>query len=246
MAGRRRGIVRRLGKRLLRGVREFQGRHSLVGQTAVVANDRFPWAARLAWEYPAIRRELDALLASGEVIPAFHVVSPDQARISTGDHWKTFVFYVYGHRVHENCLRCPRTAALLDGLPRLQNAWFSILEAGYHVPAHRGPTRAVVRAHLGLRVPAQRERCWLRVDGEICHWAQGEVLIFDDTFEHEVYNATAEPRVVLFVDIDRPMDTIGTLLNAVLVRLMRLSDYVQGPLANLAHLAHRRRERSGA
>ena len=35
-------------------------------------------------------------------------------------------------------------------------------------------------------------------------WAEGEVLLFDDSFEHEVWNETEQPRVVLIVDIWHP------------------------------------------
>jgi len=49
-----------------------------------------------------------------------------------------------------------------------------------------------VRCHLGLRVPPQAERCWIRVDGEICRWQEGRCLLFDDTYEHEVLNDTGD------------------------------------------------------
>ncbi len=237
-----RGRVKHYGKRLLRAVGAFQGRHSLVSDAPVLDNAEFAWSDRLVESYPRVRAELDALLGAADVyIPTFHEVSPDQARISIGDNWKTFVFRVFGERLDYNCLQCPRTAALLDSLPDLQNAWFSILEPHYHIPPHRGPTRAVVRAHLALRVPQDSDRCWLRVDDRICHWREGELLIFDDTYEHEVRNDTDDVRVVLFLDFDRPMDTVGTLVNALLLALLRMSAYVRVPLANLEALAQRAR-----
>ena len=57
---------------------------------------------------------------------------------------------------------------------------------------------------------------------------------FDDTYEHEVRNDTPDRRVVLFVDFDRPMDGIGSLINRLLVYMIKVSNYVQVPLKNLA------------
>ena len=41
-------------------------------------------------------------------------------------------------------------------------------------------------------------------------------MIFDDTFEHEAWNRTDGVRVILFVDIMRPMRFPANMLNAVL------------------------------
>ena len=233
--GRLRRLMIQAGKHTLRKVGEFQARHSLVGTAPVLGNDEFPWVAELERSWRDIRAELDGLLVHPEDIPAFHQISPDQQRISKGDNWKTFAFYVYGNRLDDNCERCPGTASLLDRLPALQNAWFSILAPRYHIPPHRGPTRAVIRCHLGLKVPEERERCWLRVDHEIRHWEEGRCLIFDDTYEHEVHNDTDQVRVVLFLDFDRPMDLPGRLLNRAVIAAIRASAYVKDPLANLAN-----------
>lgn len=224
----------RTGKHALRKVGEFQARHSTVPTTPVLPNEDFPWVADLERCWREIRTELDGVLTNPEDIPAFHQLSPDQARISRGDNWKTFAFYVYGNRVDDNCARCPVTAGLLDRMPTLQNAWFSILAPRYHIPPHKGPTRAVIRCHLGLKVPADGANCWLRVDDEICHWAEGECLVFDDTYDHEVRNDTDDVRVVLFLDFDRPMDLPGRLANRLVIAAIRASAYVKDPLANLA------------
>jgi beta-hydroxylase len=229
----RRAVIRS-GKFLLRSIGAFQSRHSLVGTGPILDNADFPWVETLEDHWRAVRDELDAVLVHPEDIPAFHQLSPDQQRISKGDNWKTFAFYIYGNRVAENCALCPTTAALLDGLPGLQNAWFSILAPHYHIPPHRGPTRAVIRCHLGLQVPEDSDNCWLRVDDRICHWQTGRCLVFDDTYEHEVRNDTGEVRVVLFLDFDRPMDLPGRLVNRLLIAAIRSSAYVKDPLQNLA------------
>lgn len=222
------------GKHFLRWAGHFQARHSLVSTTPIIANSEFPWVAQLEGAYNQIRIELDTILEHPEKIPAFHQLSPDQKRISRGNNWKTFAFYVYDQRVDDNCALCSHTASALDSLPGMKTAMFSILAPRYHIPPHKGPTRAVIRAHLGLKVPSDSKNVWIRVYDQIRHWKAGEVMLFDDTYEHEVRNDTDETRAVLFIDIDRPMDCIGTLFNRFIVRLVQASAYVKQPLKNLA------------
>lgn len=224
----------KIGKRFLRWAGDFQARHSLISTTPVIDNSEFSWVPQLENSYEDVRKELDRLLEHPEDIPTFHQLSPDQKRISKGDNWKTFAFYVYGERVDDNCALCPKTAAVLDSLPGMRTAMFSILAPHYHIPPHKGPTRAVIRAHLALKVPTEWEKVWIRVDDQILNWKTGEVMLFDDTYEHEVRNDTDETRAVLFIDIDRPMDKVGSLFNRLIVRIIQASTYVKQPLKNVA------------
>ncbi|HWI85550.1 MAG TPA: aspartyl/asparaginyl beta-hydroxylase domain-containing protein, partial [Sphingomonas sp.] len=136
------------------------------------------------------------------------------------DQWKTLVFYCHGRRVAENCQRFPETDALLRRIPQMRTAMFSILDGGAHIPAHHGPYKGVLRYHLGLRVPAQGDACCIRVDNEIRSWEEGKSLIFDDTYEHEVWNRDPRQRVVLFVDILRPMSPPLAILNRALAGII--------------------------
>ncbi len=231
------------GKHLLRAFSKFQARHSLLPTTPFIDNSVFPWVPALEAKSSEVQAELEQLLKRPDDIPAFHQLSPDQKRISKGRNWTTFPFYVLGQRLEENCEVCPQTAAALASVPDIQNAWFSILAPRYHIPPHRGPTRALVRVHLALRVPEQAEDCWIRVDDERYHWREGKVVLFDDTYEHEVLNDTDDTRVVLFIDVLRPMDRVGRWVNGTLLALLRSSTYVKTPLRNLRewNQAHPRR-----
>ena len=69
------------------------------------------------------------------------------------------------------------------------NARFSVLSAGTHISAHCGISNAKLRVHLGLHVPATPppRRSAIRVGQEVRQWAEGKLLVFDDSFEHEVW-----------------------------------------------------------
>jgi beta-hydroxylase len=79
-----------------------------------------------------------------------------------------------------------------------------MLGPGRRLPEHRGPNKGVLRYHLGLKVPAP-DSCGIRVGGQTRHWREGEGLLFDDTLPHEAWNDGDQPRVVLLVDVIRPL-----------------------------------------
>ena len=217
----------RTGRKLLRGVDRFIARHSKVGDPAVFSPDTFAWTGPLEAEWRTVRAELDEVLRDRERLPSFQDISEDQARISQDDRWKTFFLYGYGYKMSENCRRCPETTRLIEQVPGMTTAFFSVLAPGKHIPAHRGPYKGVIRYHLGLKVPEPREQCRIRVGDQIATWAEGHSLIFDDTYEHEVWNDTDGERVVLFMDVIRPLRFPASWVNVLAFNLIRLSPYVQ-------------------
>ena len=108
----------------------------------------------------------------------------------------------------------------------MKTAMFSILAPGKHIPAHSGPYKGVVRYHLGLKVPSDREWCRIRVGDRSATWTEGRSLVFDDTYDHEVWNDTDEERVVLFLDVVRPLRFPFNLANAFILRAIALSPFV--------------------
>ena len=96
--------------------------------------------------------------------------------------------------------------AAADRLPR-GSAVFSVLQPGTHLRKHCGPTNHRLRLHLPLIVPpatATGVAPGLRVGAHVQHWSEGEVTVFDDSFEHEAWNPTPLPRVVLLLDVWHP------------------------------------------
>ena len=44
----------------------------------------------------------------------------------------------------------------------------------------------------------------MEVGGTQLNWAEGEVIIFDDSFEHSVWNDSEEERMIFILDIPHP------------------------------------------
>lgn len=192
----------------------------------------FEWTRRLEAGAAAIRAELNEILKHPESIPNFQDISRDQTHLTDDHGWKTFFLKIYGHRIEDNCALCPETARILDSIPGVYTAVFSILAPRKHIPKHRGPYKGVLRCHLPLKVPEHAENCWIEVGGEIRHWENGRCLVFDDTYRHRVENNTDESRVVLFLDVKRPMTTAGRLLNDTVLGLIRRSPLIRDAIRN--------------
>jgi len=184
---------------------------------------RFSWAAALEANWAAIRAELDEVLRFRDELPNFQDLSPEQAALTTNDGWKTFFFCAYGHRAEANRKRCPHTARVVDSIPGLSTAFFSVLGPHVRLPPHRGPYKGVLRCHLALKVPDPTDASGITVGGQTVHWQEGKCLIFDDTFPHEAWNDTDLDRAVLFLDIVRPLRPPASWLNVVLIGLIGLS-----------------------
>jgi beta-hydroxylase len=216
-----------VGKQLRWPVNRFLARQSRIGTQVFFNENQVPGLDILSSNWTVIRAEAQALMADRESVPPLGKVSPDHRRIASTSQWKSFFFTGYGYHAMANRARCPRTAALVDQVPGVVVAFFSIFEPGTRVPEHFGVTKAILNVHLGLIVPKDAEHCRIRVDGEERSWAPGEYLIFDETYQHEVFNDTAEPRVVLFLQVMRPMRWRGRMLGRFFLWCIRQTSFVQ-------------------
>jgi aspartyl/asparaginyl beta-hydroxylase (cupin superfamily) len=177
---------------------------------------QFPWLHLLESKTDEIRAELLAALQSqrDQFSPyiAYRPGDPvNQWReLNHSMKWSAFHLWRGGVPVQENLQRCPVTAQALASMPTADivglcpNAMFSALQPKTHIPPHHGETNARLVAHLPLIVPP---RCWLRVGYEKREWNLGEVMVFDDTIEHEAMNDSDELRVVLIFDVWNPLLT---------------------------------------
>jgi beta-hydroxylase len=76
-------------------------------------------------------------------------------------------------------------------------------------------------------VPEAVEGCGIEVGGQRAHWREGESLLFDDTYEHRVWNDTHATRVVLFLDVVRPCRFPGSLVNRAVISTAALTPFIQ-------------------
>ncbi|MDQ8728135.1 aspartyl/asparaginyl beta-hydroxylase domain-containing protein [Bradyrhizobium sp. LHD-71] len=217
-----------IARRFMNAVRWAEQRnraHAVHGNPPVYDSRAFPWVAELESNWTAIRGELAQLMMRRD------------APIGHGDHtsptlgedrgWTTFVLASYFRRDERNIAQCPETWRLLQRVPGLVSAMFSVLEPGKRLPAHHGPYNGLLRLHLGLIVPEPREAVGIRIDGEVHHWEEGRTLIFDDTFEHEARNESRHTRVVLFIDFERPLKFTARHINRRLLRSYFFSPFVR-------------------
>lgn len=147
-------------------------------------------------------------------VPRFHDLMPAQAPISSEDgrDWRLFVLKAYGTEVRENLARCPVLAAILAFNPDIISAAFSFLAPRKHIPIHRGPFRGVTRFYMGLSVPVQPDGApavVLNINGRDYRIGDGQYLVWDDTYPHEVWNRSDRVRIALLLDVRRramPLD----------------------------------------
>ena len=125
------------------------------------------------------------------------------------DKWRTYNLIIFNQDVKKNTNKCPKTTKLLKKIPGMQSALFSFMLPGAYVPPHKDPAKGVIRYHLALKVPKERDKCFINIDGVNYHWEEGKGILFDDVYNHWVRNDSDEIRVILFVDILRPLDGIA-------------------------------------
>ena len=180
-----------------------------------------PALGALTAAFPTVRAEFDGIFARRDRLSAYHELDPHVARISAGGdpskRWRVYLLNAMGEVPEAARRDCPATLALLDKVPGVYQAFFSILDPGKTVPTHRGPFRGYLRYHLGLRVPKERPPVF-RIQDRHIPGEEGTDLLFDDSVEHEVLNEAREPRGILIVDVLRPLPPMADRLNRWFVR----------------------------
>jgi aspartyl/asparaginyl beta-hydroxylase (cupin superfamily) len=199
---------------------------SLVGDHSFFDTSQFPWVAELEANWTTIRSELENVLGQRADLPNLQDVSIEYSDLTTDDLWKTYILFGYGYRNERSCRMCPKTTKLVEQIPGMESALFSVLGPRKHIPAHRGLYKGLLRSHLGLIVPEPNSACRMRVDRDVRNWQEGKALVFDDSFQHEVWNDTDKYRVVLLLDFIRPLPPPISYLNDLAVERIRSWEFV--------------------
>jgi aspartyl/asparaginyl beta-hydroxylase (cupin superfamily) len=186
----------------------------------------YPTLNQLAANFSVIKKEFEQIYHQNPNMPLYHEIDPGENEISntTEKSWKVFMLYLLGYKPKANRESCPQTCRILDTIPNLVQAFFSVLEPGKSIPLHEGPYLGYLRYHLGMQVPKQ-DPPRLYVNSQEYIWKEGEGVLFDDSWPHAVVNNSQEMRVVLIVDVLRPMPKIPTLINKIMTGLLARYTY---------------------
>jgi len=146
--------------------------------------------------------------------------------------WKTVFLRAYGRSVKENEIYFPVTVNLLKKYKNIVSlAFFSCMEPKFTIHTHKGPFKGVLRLHHGLIVPNSKD-IYIIVDNKKYFWKENETFIFDDTFDHSAHNLTNEKRVVLFLDVIRPLPFILDKVNRLIINLISITPFVNEIIEN--------------
>ncbi|XP_051826097.1 aspartyl/asparaginyl beta-hydroxylase isoform X5 [Antechinus flavipes] len=132
---------------------------------------------------------------------------PEDENLREKGDWSQFTLWQQGRKNEKACRGAPKTCALLEKFPettgcRRGQIKYSVMHPGTHVWPHTGPTNCRLRMHLGLVIP--KEGCKIRCAQDTKIWEEGKVLIFDDSFEHEVWQDASSLRLIFIVDVWHP------------------------------------------
>jgi len=200
--------------------------HGLMRRTPAFDHDYhryYPALKVLEAGYADVRAECEKLLDIKDRLTDVQALGAGYTRggIHTAK-WKAFMFKS-GVFIEENCAMAPKTAALLKKIPGMYTAFFSVLDPRQDITPHWGYYKGFLRYHLGVIIPENNAngKCWIRVNGdrednakqdkdlvhrgEVYYWKNGEGIVFDDNYLHVAANESDEVRVVLWLDMRRPM-----------------------------------------
>ncbi|XP_038665394.1 aspartyl/asparaginyl beta-hydroxylase isoform X13 [Scyliorhinus canicula] len=132
---------------------------------------------------------------------------PEDENLREKGDWGQFTLWQQGRRTDKSCKQVPKTCALFEKFPesigcKRGQIKYSIMHPGTHVWPHTGPTNCRLRMHLGLVIPKQG--CRIRCANDTREWKEGKVIIFDDSFEHEVWQDANSYRLIFIVDVWHP------------------------------------------
>uniref|UniRef100_A0A7S3VGB8 Aspartyl/asparaginy/proline hydroxylase domain-containing protein n=1 Tax=Chaetoceros debilis TaxID=122233 RepID=A0A7S3VGB8_9STRA len=240
--------------------------HPNITSKPIWKENEFPeWCNLLEENWKIIRDDLECILqkrwpAVGSGDHREGAGAHDGSVIESGD-WQEFILFGAGSDSTNKYL-CSATCQLIkqhipDAVDLAEAGGgeiiFSKLSPKTRITPHCGTTNLRLTAHLGLIVPekAGEGRCEIRIGSDQwISWREGKVIIFDDSYEHEVVNETSSPRCVLLLRFwhpnlpkcDRQISIENALKEKSRDQLSRCNPPI--PLAGAKTVSHRGMEQS--
>lgn len=179
-------------------------------QRCFYERSEFSWVAEVEAASAALRDEFQALAANEGAFAPYversHSRPAPNNPLLDDESWGAAYLW-RGGNITELGLQAPATMAALNAtdMPvitgRSPMALYSRLRPGTHIAPHHGLLNTRLICHLPLVAP---DGCALRVGHETRAWQFGEMLIFDDSIEHEAWNRGQSDRTVLLFEVWRP------------------------------------------
>lgn len=163
--------------------------------------------------YDILRQNIDVLR---DEYTALRKISTSDYSMTSNEHklhqgsWEWNSYILKGQEQMQFVETCPKTVSVLNQIPSLMRTtpfaytFFSTLLPGTVIDPHFGPCNIRLRCHFPLIVPKAPEgsnTCGMKLGDREMQWKENEPLIFDDCYQHSVWNHTNETRVVLLFDI---------------------------------------------
>ncbi len=198
-------------------------------QKPVFSREEFDWVPALESKTEIIKAELETVLLDQQNLAPYiqaqdsDIVLRNEKLINNSD-WSACYLWKNGELQNDMANKCPQTVAALQSLPmdflknQAPSVLFSVLKPGAHIPPHNGMLNTRLICHLPLIIPPS---CGIRIGNAVLEWKEGEMLIFDDSIEHEAWNKSQQTRVILLFEIWRPEITkeerelIGKMFEAI-------------------------------
>lgn len=228
-----RKLINKIGKKRRHDLSRFLARYSEIPLDSVFDPADFDWTGPIAEDWQKIRAEADQIMTLSKELPPLGDLSPDHARLDAKRSWRSFFMWGYGYRIDSNCRYAPVTTQLVEQVPGLLSAMFSVHEPGTHLVRHRGVTNGMITCHLGLDIPDAGEACRIEVNDQAYLWKNGQWFLFDDTQWHATWNEGDTKRVILLLHVKRPMRGLGKCVRDLFFFLIRRSPFIQEAKRNM-------------
>jgi beta-hydroxylase len=161
-----------------------------------------PGLEKIKQNYEVIRAEAKVLLDTGVFQRPPLVDEPGYTSFEKGG-WRMYPLKWYTKECGAVAVQaCPKTCAVMDSIPAIRSAMFTVLPPGVRLGRHHDPVASSLRYHMGLLTP-NSDQCALTLDGVDHAWKDGEELLFDQTYLHSAINRTDIVRVILFCDVEK-------------------------------------------
>jgi beta-hydroxylase len=135
------------------------------GQKSSVYDARsVPGLEKIKENYEVIRAEAKVLLDTGVFQRPPAVDEPGYNTFEKGG-WRMYPLKWYTKQCGPSAVRaCPKTCAVMDSIPAVRSAMFTVLPPGARLGRHHDPVASSLRYHLGLLTP-NSDQCALTLDG---------------------------------------------------------------------------------